>query len=392
MLTAPHEILRKAQLLGILELVCQELELSPTQQATAEERYHAIGKWLSDSRHPLLDSATIYPQGSISLQTTVRPVGQEEFDVDLVCHIPRIAATAHPAELKGLIGHRLRENMRYEPILEEKARCWRINYANEFHLDITPSIPNHECSAGGELVPDKELRCWKPTNPKGYRHWFEARAKLEPAILLYKSEMAGLRAEVETLPAPTKLKGILRRCVQLCKRHRDLFFRTRDPNLAPISIILTTLITKSYETSVSRNSYETDLDFLVDVVRNMPAYVAVERVANRDYYFIWNDTTAGENFAEKWNQNLQLPEAFFFWHLHAVRDFEEMASGGGLDLVNQRLSRSFGEHVVGRAMKSLTDSVGAASRTGLLAVIPGAGLSVGVSRGITVPRNTFFGR
>jgi len=33
-----------------------------------------------------------------------------------------------------------------------------LNYANEFHMDITPSIMNPECTNGGELVPDKELR------------------------------------------------------------------------------------------------------------------------------------------------------------------------------------------------------------------------------------------
>ena len=31
-------------------------------------------------------------------------------------------------------------------------RCWRLSYANEFHMDITPSIPNPNCRFGGELV------------------------------------------------------------------------------------------------------------------------------------------------------------------------------------------------------------------------------------------------
>ena len=45
--------------------------------------------------------------------------------------------------------------------------------SSEFHMDITPSVPNAACVNGGELVPDKALQCWKTTNPKGYRAAFQ---------------------------------------------------------------------------------------------------------------------------------------------------------------------------------------------------------------------------
>jgi hypothetical protein len=35
---------------------------------------------------------------------------------------------------------------------------------------------------GGELVPDKTLKMWKPSNPNGYKRLFEQRAKLAPVI------------------------------------------------------------------------------------------------------------------------------------------------------------------------------------------------------------------
>jgi hypothetical protein len=46
------------------------------------------------------------------------------------------------------------------------------NYAGEFHLDITPSIPNPGCPKGGVLVPDKAQQAWTPSNPKGYKTLF----------------------------------------------------------------------------------------------------------------------------------------------------------------------------------------------------------------------------
>jgi hypothetical protein len=54
------------------------------------------------------------------------------------------------------------------------------------HMDITPSIPNPNCRFGGELVPDKTLKIWKASNPKGYKRLFEKRAKLAPVIRLRK--------------------------------------------------------------------------------------------------------------------------------------------------------------------------------------------------------------
>src|SRR5260370_42444320 len=105
-------------------------------------------------------------------------------------------------------------------------RCWRLSYANEFHMDITPSIPNPNCRLGGELVPDKTLKVWKPSNPKGYQRLFDERAKLVPIIRLRKSAAAADTAEANVEPYPTAggFKGILRRIVQIAKRHRDMHF------------------------------------------------------------------------------------------------------------------------------------------------------------------------
>ena len=36
---------------------------------------------------------------------------------------------------------------------------------------------------GDILVPDKELKQWKPSNPEGYVKWFEAHAALIPIII-----------------------------------------------------------------------------------------------------------------------------------------------------------------------------------------------------------------
>ena len=295
----PKLLARQLQIVEVLELVCESLELSPSQFALARQRYEGVGACLAASNDPVLRAIAIYLQGSTALGTTVRPIGVNEHDVDLVAHVPDLDVQVSPAALKKAIGDCLRENGNYSPLLEEMPRCWRLNYANEFHLDITPSIPNPGCRFGGELVPDKALKRWKASNPKGYKRLFDERAKLVPVIRLAKALAEDrARANVEPYPEPGGFKGILRRTVQIEKRHRDLMF-VDDPDVAPLSVIITTLTARSYEWCVNNREYDNELELLFDVAQHIPDTIEVRQIDGRDHWTIWNETTEGENFAEK---------------------------------------------------------------------------------------------
>jgi hypothetical protein len=135
----PRAAARKDQLVGILELLCQTLELTEAQYELAKKRYEGVGEWLAAADDPRLRTLSIYLQGSTAIGTTVKPIGRNEHDVDLISHAADVMlAMTPPPVLKKLIGDRLGENGHYRPLLEEMPRCWRLNYANEFHMDITP--------------------------------------------------------------------------------------------------------------------------------------------------------------------------------------------------------------------------------------------------------------
>ena len=68
-------------------------------------------------------------------------------------------------------------------------------------------------------------------------------------------------------------KGILRRVVQILKRHRDYRFLDADPALAPISIVITTLASRSYGHCVSNFVFEDEFDLLCAVIRHMPRFI-----------------------------------------------------------------------------------------------------------------------
>lgn len=391
MQTATNSTLQKQQLMGILEIVCQELELTETQYESAKSKYQAVGAWLSDGEHSIFHDSEIYPQGSFAIRTTVRPLGSDEHDLDLVCHVPKFSPHSQPSELKRLIGDRLRANGTYRDMLEEKPRCWRITYANEFHLDITPSTYNPICTKGGELVPDKRLREWKASNPRGYRIWFDDHAQLQPRFTFLEREIGKASQQVQALPGPSRLKGFLPRIVQLCKRHRDVWFYTREPELAPISIILTTLLAKSYAYCVGKSLYDNEFDLLVDVLRHSTDFVEVGFIDGIERYYVWNETTIHENFAEKWTDNPCLARSFFAWHQQAVADLSNLVFSGGLDQIRQSMSPMFGEQVVSKTFSVLTNSVTSHRANGTLAIGTGLGLTQMRPKTIPVRLNTFFG-
>ncbi len=392
--------LRKTETVGILERMCQSLELTATQYDTAKGRYEAVGAWLAEADDPILhDAVSIYLQGSTALGTTVKPISQNEHDVDLVTFIAGLGALP-PVTVKKAIGDRLRANGHYRQLLEEMPRCWRLNYANEFHLDITPSIRNAECKNGGELVPDKTVKEWKASNPKGYAALFRRRADLQPRMRMMKAEGAEDRARadsVEPYPRAGCLKGMLRRTVQVAKRHRDVYFDRADAGLAPISVILTTLAAQSYEHCVTRFVYDDELDVVRDIIRHMPAFIETRMDYGRPQWFIWNETTSGENFAEKWNKDPGRAEAFFAWHTRAASDLDRLVDVEGIDRLNKSLSESFGPAPVTKAFDALTEEVSSARRANLLFVTPTVGLTTTaiatVARATTtaVRPNTFFG-
>src|SRR6186713_990060 len=93
---------RKSRIVTVLDEMMGGLEITASQRELAQRRYEAAGTWLAESGNTLLRSLFIYLQGSTALGTTVKPIGSNEHDVDLVAHRPSYASI-EPAELKKAI-------------------------------------------------------------------------------------------------------------------------------------------------------------------------------------------------------------------------------------------------------------------------------------------------
>ena len=381
---------RKRHLAGLLEMACQELELPPTKWDQAKTAYGSVAKHLADC--PVLGrfEPRIFPQGSAALLTTVKPLDREEFDIDLVCHLQRGDDSLPQAWVKKVVGDRLRAHGTYGKMLSEYKRAWRLDYAKEaqMHLDITPAV-NHSTSRFRDLaVTDKATRQWHETNPAGYAAEFSKVAALLPqfAAALQELRARAAAADVEPLPDQRPVKGYLRRTVQLVKRHRSLYFE-RDAERAPISVILTTLAAKSYARVVrSGRIYDNEFDVVADTVRSMSAFV--EHRWNSEWW-VPNDTTEDENFADKWNHDPKLPAAFDEWHRAAVADFDALASAADSEAGHRIFERIVGQRLGASIRAKVVSTVSAARKQQTLGITSGGLLAVG--GGLPVPANTFFG-
>jgi hypothetical protein len=366
------EIARQKQMSTILDLMGEDLDLSPTRYADAEAKYKAVAQWLARP-----DSAVarfnpdLYPQGSIRLGTAIKPLVGEEFDVDLACEM-QIASTSPQEEVKNLVGARLAQDASYKAMLESKNRCWRLNYAKEFHMDIVPAIPDSAKGNGCVLVPDRELREWQPSNPKGYAKWFEGRMR-EVRTFMEKA------AYIENLPVPDpRLRTPLQRAVQLLKRHRDLMFKDNLDD-APISIVITTLAAKAYQG-------QPDLfTALLGIIDEIPSQL--DKV--NGHPAVLNPTNGEENFAEKWITNPKRYDTFLLWLKGLRQGLGAAIEQKGMDRLAERLDPLFGKDISRKSMERYGAHMDKEQLEGRLKMERATGL-LGAT-GAVIRKNTWYG-
>jgi hypothetical protein len=407
----------RSQLSDLLEQVAQSLDIPDHVHEEAVKKYDEVGHWLEEHdqengrREPL-----VYPQGSFRLGTTIRPISdQDEYDIDLVYERDLRKSGLSQAELKKQAGDNLKafiehcqEAHREAPTLTEGARCWRLDYPDQFHMDVLPAIPDDEgrtartrhCETAIEIT-DRDLREWQPSNPIGYGEWFKK--KMEPQFLAKRAALARrlleakgmatnefmVKAAAEEVPE-YKVKTPLQQAIQILKRHRDFYFQN-DPDHRPVSIILTTLAARAYNN-------EADLvDALLTLVRDMPKYIEVRDENGKRVPWVPNPINESENFADRW-QDPRFPEreAKFRGWLHQVdRDLTEALKGGGIHKVIEILGVSLGRSTLIKAASALGMATYQQAQSNTLSMTKSTGIltsGAGASATTTpVRRHTFYG-
>lgn len=401
---------KKTMLVEVLNLVFDNLDLTQSQREQIESAYNAVGGYLASCNDPLLEGAQIYPQGSMRLRTTNKPLSQEEFDVDLILYLPNAGAATRD-EIVGVVKQHLLNNKVYKDLVVDLPRGLRINYKGNYHLDITPGKKYHlEALPGHPLWVVDKYSGFKESNPEGMAQVFDQSCLLLPRIKSRHRFLEALSNKSVTKLPDQNVKKLLNRIVQILKRHRDVWSQQESnphADFKPISVVITSLARRAYvEIVKSEKEYDNEFDLILDIIELMPHHI--ETFDNQ--VLIANPTMRPENYAEKWNrvegfEGEKYRLAFFAWHRAAIDMFENLASedNRGLDNVFTALSGAFGERPVLAAKDRIIEAVNATRSNDRLGVTLGTGAITSVIAGKThsatwpvnnvvpVKRNQFYG-
>jgi len=378
--------------LSVIDRIIAALELSHTQHGEATRSYQAVAqvlaKWI-----PGINVA-IHPQGSMRQGTTIKPMNQEQFDLDMLCWLELDAAQNAPEAVYERVWTALGKDETYRGMRNKKSRCIELIYPAEkqFHLDVVPAVPASALN-GSIYVPDQELKRWCHSSPLVFcDKWFKKAGETLPRI--HKIAIANARDEkiinasayVEPMPEYGAFeKTPLQRVVQLLKRDRDVHFQN-DTKYRPASVLLTTLTTHSYS-SVVQDSVSDLFEFVLKVVAKLPDFIEVTGPVNRRTFAVFNPVNHPENFAEKWTEEHYA--RFRAWHTRLMTGLQCIAEsrGQGMDVLLNRISDNFGKQAVIKAADALGADTRALHEEGRLRVSSGLVGTVGA----IVPSTINFG-
>ena len=357
---------KRQRLEMVLRHLADEIDVSPARYQEAKNHYNAVGDWLGKEDSELAPfEPIVFPQGSFALGTAIRPIGDEEYDVDAVCLLRQPPANLTQQRLKEMVGRRLKHPLSlYRGMIsppEGSRRCWTIQYAEgtKFHLDVLPAIPDTG-DALAELmlldvppdiaehaiqITDRKTwylpQPWPKSNPRGYAQWF--RSRMAASLALAKQERAiEMRAEVDQIE-DFAVRVPLQRLVQLLKRHRDVKYNGDEDK--PISIIISTLAAWAYQN-------ERDL---ASVVPNIFAAMRELIEQRSDGWWVPNPVDRRENFADKWREQPRKAELFFEWLHAAETDSLELLTSDATGWLQLRLIRAFGNRDARAALSKVRE-------------------------------------
>ncbi len=217
-------------------------------------------------------------QGSYGLKTIIKPVGNREYDADMLLYMTHDKGKK-PKDYINEVYDCLRENGNYKDKVHRRTRCVCIDYTGDFHLDLVPCITQKNWRTQDDeffICNDKENQ-FEVTDGTGFRDWFNEKTRITSG----------------------NLKRVTRLLKFLWDHNRD-HNRDHKRNFSVKSILLTMLIGKSVNT----------VDEGGEDFKGIPT--SLKTVSNRINSFLQNNPSmpeicnpvlSTESFTRHWDQD-----------------------------------------------------------------------------------------
>ena len=380
---------------SLLNRVAQKLDIDDELFGDANKEYISLGKWIESQTDYRV---SIYPQGSFSLGTVIRPISDDDdYDLDLICEL-ETGESISARQLKwDIVLPWLKKYRRIDGDIEEKRRCWHVEYSDipNFHMDVVPAIVIDSNNNNGAIeITEHDEVCntyeFIGSNPAGYTDWFYSRCE-EQYNISNEKHLMELRKKEDVVIEPLdrrRAKMPLQSAIQLLKRHRDVMFDSYPDEDAfdgicksdkPISILITTLVAQLYDNG----------DSIIDTINGFltQAEGYIKGHMKNGEYCIENPSYPGDNLLNKWNEDLNRRDAFFEWLTRAKNDFSyERLSELNKDDMLRFIISVFGERLGTRVASEMAKEDRESIKNGTLRVNAKTG-SLSNDGEIVVPSN-----
>lgn len=347
-----------------LNILGEELTIPEAVKKVIRSKYKEVCNILNT--HPAFESEKlgidVYAQGSYRLQTIIKPIEKEEFDLDFVFQVNH--SNFSPKQIYDILFSALVKVYGQENV-KQKKRCVRLIVAKNFYMDIIPAIPlNYNSDNTIILIPDKsDLNKWgiTPSNPKGYVRWYKDQS-------FRKAHYLDGDMKVEPLPSITDYKDlpVLTKVVRLLKRQRDVSFKHK-PDLKPISIILTTLC--GHFVSDEPVGTIQEWKSIFEQINRLIAQ------SNGKPFSVKNPSLSAEDFSDKWkNDNGKLYQAFCEYIKHTLIQINRLRSCENEneleDLLDMMFKSNSNDSLVESAFKKARSNFGEKAQSIYIQKIP----------------------
>ena len=345
----------------ILKLI-EGLDIPQGLYEKAIEHYNAVATFLQKKGI----ESDIYPQGSYSLGTVVRPYKESEdaaYDLDAVCEIKLNKSDTTAKEVKKMVGDALKSDGTYRKMLQEEwDKCWTLEYADVngigFSVDIVPAVAEEDIVLKNNLetegvdftVYDSQIAIthkdgdkytWKTSNPKAYQNWFK---KLNESFMKAERQRQAKRrdgrlyvlneATVEKIPE-TQERSALQRVIQIVKYHADVYYTKGNiKKYKSASVIVTTLIALLAQEADPSLEVFPLLSYIVGELEiygenlSLTESVFAKRYENKNIirriggqWILRNPLNPSENLVDSWNQEPRKAQYFFQWIRMLKKDY-----------------------------------------------------------------------
>ena len=242
------------------EFLKNEVDVNPARLQRLHSGIRGITEHLSQN---LTGYEWHQPQGSYGLNTIIRPVGQNGYDVDVIFCM-RARGNEKPSYYLAEICNSLMQNSNYSNKVTAKTRSVLVDFAGDFSLDVVPCVKRR----GTLRVCNKKDNQFELTDGTGYTEWFNTKADI----------------------TSSHLKG----AVKLLKYLRD-----HKDNFEVPSIILTTIVGHSVHSNEPLSKFSS-VSLTLKLVSNR-INSCLQATPNRPRFR--NPALRQERFNRHWDQN-----------------------------------------------------------------------------------------